>query len=139
MLTSMEPAPSPRRVLPWVAGAAGLFAVPYWTLGGHAALGYGLSAWFRLGWHAEVLGWFGMALVLIGQSAGYVLTVWWATIRHPLGPWLRIAGVLFIMADLAWMGSTVPWPRSPDEWVSSLLLFAPLPVWIVLLVRRDRA
>ena len=138
-LASMEPPPLPRRVLPWVAGAAGWFAVPYWTLGGHAASAYGLSAWFRLGWHTELLGWFGMALLLLGQSAGYVLVVWFATIRRPLGLGLRVVSGSLILANLAWMFSTVPWPKSPDDWVSSLLLLAPLPVWIFILVRRERA
>lgn len=138
-LTSMEPPPTPRRVLPWVAGAAGLFAVPYWTLGGFAASAYGLSAWFRHGWHTELLGWFGMALLLVGQSAGYVLAVWFATIRRPLGVGLRVAGGLLILTNLAWMFSTVPWSKSPDDWVSSVLLLAPLPVWAAVLLRRERA
>jgi hypothetical protein len=132
----MEPAP--RRVLPRVALAAGFFAVPYWFAGGLAATGYGLSSWVRDGWSYELWRWCGMAIVLLGLPACYVRTVWLTIVGRSPGPWLKAFSGLLILTAVGWEVATVGWPAGLEGRAMMLVLSAPLPVWIYLLVRRTR-
>jgi hypothetical protein len=134
----MEPAPSFRSVLPWVAAVAGVLAVPYWFVGGLAATGYGMSSWVRDGWSFELWYWCGTAIVLLGLPACYVRTVWLATVGRSPGPWLKASSGLLILTWVGWMVATVGWPAGLEARVTTLVLSAPLPVWIYLLVRRAR-
>lgn len=116
---------------------AGMFAVPYWFVGGLAASGYGLSSWMRDGWSLELSRWCGMAIVLLGLPICYFRTVWLATVGRPLGPWLKVLGWLLILADVGWMIATVGWPAGLEGRLMTLAMFAPLLVWIHVLVRRE--
>jgi hypothetical protein len=116
-----------------------LFAVPYWTLGGSAALAYGLSVWFRFGWHGDLPGWFGLAALHLALPAGYVRTVWLSTWRRPIGRPLRWAGVAVMLIYIGWHVASHDWPRTGEGQAILMAMLAPLPVWLYAVTRGDRS